>query len=222
MKISKLVVISIIVLVVELVIVLYLGAQLPADAKLPVHWNIHNQIDGWGSKSSVILPFWLFNVALFLLMIFSGRLFPVFKQNRGRYEEIIPPFTLVLVSFFALIHIFIVLSGIYPQASQKVQFIFVLIGGLFIALGNLLPKLPRNFIAGIKTPWTFYSDEIWQRTSRVGGYCFVLTGLVMLVLGLLNMKGAWTAWLFAGLLAFLIAVPILYSFLLFLKSKKEE
>ena len=37
-------------------------------------------------------------------------------------------------------------------------------------------KLRRNFLAGIRTPWTFASDVFWEHTHLLGGWLFVLTG----------------------------------------------
>ncbi len=222
MKVNKYLIITIVILAAELAVVLWLGLTLPAGAKVPVHWNIRSEIDGWASPGAVMLPFWLFNAALFLLLSFSPRLFPVYKQNRERYDAVIPPLTLVLVLFFALIHVYMLLVAHHPRLEQKVQFIFILMGALFICLGNLLPRLPRNFIAGIRTPWTFYSDEIWRRTSRLGGYCFVMAGLVLALAGLLNLRGSWMSILLAAVFGTLLLVPVAYSFILYQKSRKEE
>jgi uncharacterized membrane protein len=221
MKLHKYFLLAIIVLVIELAVILYIGASLPADAKLPVHWNIHNQIDGWAGKNTAIYPFWLFNLGLFLLMMFSGKLSPVFKQNKERYDAIIPLMTFGLVLFFALMHVYILLLGLHPEWQSQIQFIFVLMGALFIFLGNILPRMPRNFIAGIKTPWTFYSDEIWRRTSRLGGWCFVLMGLLMLVRGIFNINTGWMDVVMIIALVVLVFGPVLYSFILYLKDKKE-
>jgi uncharacterized membrane protein len=221
-KMHKYYMIAMVVLVLELAAVLYLGYSLPTDAKIPVHWNIHNQIDGYAARNTAIFPFWLFNLGLFLVLMFSRQISPVFRQNRERYDQIMPLLTLVLVGFFALIHVYMLLLGHYPAIESKVQFIFILMGAMFLLLGNILPKLPRNFIAGIKTPWTFYSDEIWRRTSRVGGYCFVLMGLLMLVMGIGNLRQSWMAVLMVIGLGVVVIVPTLYSFILYQKSKKEE
>lgn len=53
-------------------------------------------------------------------------------------------------------------------------------GVLMIALGNVLPKLPRNGLVGIRTPWTLADPAVWERTHRVGGYLLTAAGLVSL------------------------------------------
>lgn len=53
-------------------------------------------------------------------------------------------------------------------------------GVLMIALGNVLPRLPRNGLIGIRTPWTLGDPAVWERTHRVGGYLLTAAGLVSL------------------------------------------
>jgi uncharacterized membrane protein len=222
MKMHKYFILAIAVLLIQLIVVLILGKSLPADARLPIHWNINNEIDGWASKNAALIPFWLFNLGLFLLMMFSGRLVPVFKQNRERYEAIIPLMTFGLTFFFAIFHIYILLLGINPEWQSKTQIVFIMMGGLFIFMGNILPRTPRNFIAGYKLPWTLYNDEIWRRTHRLSGWCFVTLGLVMLVRGVFNILAPWMNFLMLIFLIGLVFLPIIYSFVLYRQGKGEE
>ena len=60
-----------------------------------------------------------------------------------------------------------------------VTVITLLVGGLFVVVGNYLGKVRRNFFVGIRTPWTLASDEVWARTHRVGGWLFVLAGIAI-------------------------------------------
>lgn len=222
MKMHKYFKIAIGILFVQLILVLILGYTLDVNTKIPTHWNIKNHIDGYTARDIAILPFWLFNVCLFLLMKYSRKLSPVFQQNQERYDAIIPLMSMGMVFFFAAFHVYMLLLGHHPDWQGKVQMIFILMGALFIFLGNIMPKLPRNYIAGIKTPWTIYSDEIWRKTSRVGGYCFSIFGLVMLIRGVFNITVAWMNYVEIAMLIILIGYPVLYSFLLYQKVKKEE
>jgi hypothetical protein len=71
MKLNKYYTISIIILVLELAVAMWLGAGLAKDASVPIHWNYHNQIDGYTTKTVGIFGIWGFNVGLFLLLILS-------------------------------------------------------------------------------------------------------------------------------------------------------
>ncbi|MDQ2740682.1 MAG: DUF1648 domain-containing protein, partial [Chloroflexota bacterium] len=53
-------------------------------------------------------------------------------------------------------------------------------GVLMIGLGNAMPKLPRNGLVGIRTPWTLADPAVWERTHRLGGYLVTAAGLASL------------------------------------------
>ena len=58
----------------------------------------------------------------------------------------------------------------------------LLMGGLFIVLGNYSGKVRRNYFIGIRTPWTLASEEVWSRTHRFGGWVFVIAGIALVAL----------------------------------------
>ena len=55
--------------------------------------------------------------------------------------------------------------------------------GLFVVLGNVLPRARPNWLFGIRTPWTLTNDRVWERTHRLGGMLFVIAGIILLVSG---------------------------------------
>jgi uncharacterized membrane protein len=222
MKIYKFYTASIIILVIQLIAVLLIGHSLPGDAKIPSHWNYKNQIDSYANKTNgMFLPLAL-NTGIFLMMVFLRKYSPVYQQEREKSNNAIPLLTMGLVFFLALIHIYSMLLAKNPSWASNVQPLHILLGLLFMFIGNVLPKLSRNYFAGIKTPWTYYSDEIWRKSSRVGGFCFFLMGLVFMIAGIFNLKGVFVTTLQIILLIITVIVPTGYSFILYLKAKKEN
>lgn len=67
--------------------------------------------------------------------------------------------------------------GVPVDTNRVLRGVF---GMLMLGLGNVLPKLPRNGLVGIRTPWTLADPAIWERTHRVGGYFITAAGLVSL------------------------------------------
>jgi uncharacterized membrane protein len=102
------------------------------------------------------------------------------------------------------------------------DFIFVLIGLLFIFLGNILPKIPSNYFAGVRTPWTLTSEKNWYKTHRVSGYVFVIGGIFMMLRGFFELGSTLSLIHTTLLLGFLLVYPILYSYIFFLKEKKNR
>ena len=43
---------------------------------------------------------------------------------------------------------------------------------LMTALFWIVPKIKSNFSTGFKTPWALSSEEVWNKTQRLGGRLF--------------------------------------------------
>lgn len=56
--------------------------------------------------------------------------------------------------------------------------IYIMLGGLWILLGNYIPKLGQNYTVGIKVPWTLNSERNWTLTHRMAGRLFVAAGII--------------------------------------------
>lgn len=92
-------------------------------------------------------------------------------------------------------------------------------GVLMIAMGDVLPKLPRNGLVGIRTPWTLADPTVWERTHRLGGYLLTAAGLMSLTS--LPARGRRAARL--PMLATLAAVGIssAYSFVAYTRRERS-
>jgi uncharacterized membrane protein len=89
--------------------------------------------------------------------------------------------------------------------------------GLLIFYGGILCEhVKKNWFVGIRTPWTLSSDAVWEKTHRVGGRLFKITGLIVIA-------GVF----FEKYICFFILVPVLvitvfllvYSYLEYQKEK---
>lgn len=93
----------------------------------------------------------------------------------------------------------------------------LLLGLLFLVLGNLLPKVKQNYTFGIKLPWTLYDPENWSRTHRFGGWCMVLAGIVLLA------AAPWpTPWVMLPAILAAALAPMVYSYVFYRRHRKEE
>jgi uncharacterized membrane protein len=55
-------------------------------------------------------------------------------------------------------------------------------GALFIFIGNILPKIPQNYLTGVKTIWAYSDENIWTKTQRFAGKLWFAAGLLMIIL----------------------------------------
>ena len=89
----------------------------------------------------------------------------------------------------------------------------ILVGILFIVIGNYMHKIKQNYTIGIKISWTLNSEENWNRTHRLSAWIFVLGGVAMIFNAFLLSE----ALLFLVIFA-LLFIPCGYSFLLYKKG----
>ena len=97
------------------------------------------------------------------------------------------------------------------------KLVYILVGVVMIIIGNYLPKCKQNYTMGIKLPWTLDDEDNWNRTHRLGGWIYVLCGIIFMVGGLLGI--GWPVFVIFFVLAM---VPMVYSFLLYKKKQKDQ
>ena len=156
--------------------------------RMPVHWGIHGEVNGYGSRAqgAFLLP--IIMLGLWLLLRFLPRIDP----RRANYAKFADTYELLvdsLVTLFAVMHVALIGAALgWPVSMERVA--PALIGLQFIVLGNALPRARPNWWFGIRTPWTLSNDRVWTRTHRVGGYLLTGAGVVLLVAA--AFPGAWT------------------------------
>jgi uncharacterized membrane protein len=118
------------------------------------------------------------------------------------------------VVFGAIIGIGVIRAA--NDASINISsFVFVAVGLLFMVIGNFLGKVRKNFFLGIRTPWTLASDEVWAKTHRLGGWCFVAAGIVMALMGVAA-PASNMGWVI-GVVVAIALVPVVYSYFAYRK-----
>ena len=71
-----------------------------------------------------------------------------------------------------------------PGATLDIEvskLIFVILGVLFVVLGNVMPKVRRNNMIGLRTRWSKSGDAVWQKSQRFGGIASVICGILLLI-----------------------------------------
>lgn len=156
--------------------------QIPADAKIPVHWGIDGQPDRYGGRFEglFLMPLIMTAVVALLAVV------PKIEPRRFNLDQSIKPYRAVwlgLLLFFGLLHTALVISAL-GRAVPISLIISAGLGLLFMVIGNYMGKVRSNFMFGIRTPWTLASDLSWDKTHRLGGKLFMAAGGAILLAGL--------------------------------------
>lgn len=169
-------------LISTLLIVLMIGLstwawmQLPADASLPVHWNAAGEADRYGGKAEALLLLPAVTVGVLLLFTLIRYIDPL-RANIERSGQAYRAVLLGTLFFMAVLHTGAVLSALgYPINIGLLA--APAVGLMFVIMGNYMGKIRRNYMFGVRTPWTLASELAWNKTHRITGKLFVLSGLL--------------------------------------------
>lgn len=173
--------------------------------QVPMHWNIHGAVDGYGPRYVLLLlgpGLMLGEMALFALL-------PRLSSKRYEMDSFQPTYLhlmLLVVSisgyFFAVV--------LWAALTGSVDIHRAILGGvsvLTVLIGNVLGKVRRNFFIGVRTPWTLASERVWYATHRMAGKLVAVTGLICLILALLGTA----VWIWIAVLGTGLLTPVAYS-----------
>ncbi len=178
--------------------------------RMATHFDLQGNANGWMPRAMGAWFAPAFALGLWAFVRFVPRILP--KTDKKRLGDTSAPLVAGLtVLLMAAIHVLILYVAIVRGASLA-RAIWVVLGAFYIALGLVIPRIKRNPVMGIRTPWTLMSDENWARTQRVGGYSMVLGGVVAVVFGALGGTAGGVVALAAIFVSALL--PAAYSLLL--------
>ena len=190
---------------------LLLWDQLPD--KLPTHFGVDGAADGWSGKGFAVFGIPVMMLFVHIVIFFATRLD---KQNRGHNEKVLNLVGLIFpaMSIVSSVIIYSLAMGKEPNLSML---LFPMLGLLFIAMGNWLPKIKQNSTLGIKIKWTLYSEENWNKTHRFAGFVWVIGGVLFCLMGFVPEKTL--LFLLPLQILLLAVVPTVYSWNLARKQR---
>ena len=148
-------------------------------SKMPIHWNLQGQVDSYGNRfwGAFMMP--LINIGVLLLMLVTPLIDPK-KENYNKFGASYRVIRAILILFFAVLH-FVILGFALGYNFDIGRIIVLVLGVLFLLLGNYLPRVRHNYFLGIKSPWTLANEKVWRKTQRLAGKLFVVSGIIMML-----------------------------------------
>lgn len=200
----KTIILTCVITVFPMVIGLLLWNKMPDT--VVTHWGAGNEANGWSSKVFAVFGMPILMTAVqFLCVVFTVN--DPKKKNISHKMLTLVFWIIPVISWVCCLMIYGNAAGIKTDVGLITNLI---IGVLFILIGNYIPKSKQSYTVGIKLPWTLDSEENWNRTSRLAGKLWIVGGLLFCVNAFFQMEAV----LFAVILL-LVLVPVVYSFTLY-------
>lgn len=209
----KTAVLSTLLCLAPIVLGLALYGQLPE--RVPIHFDMNGVPNGWSSRPVAVFGLPVLMAALNLVCHWG---MDHARKKDGR--KVAPDILINLVGWIVgILSVILVPMSLFLALGMEIpvhHILNVLLGVTFVIIGNYLPKCKMNPYIGIKLPWTYSSDENWRRTHRLGGFVWVVTGLLLLVNLAFNSEVLLMILVFSAIL-----IPGVYSYLLYRKERKK-
>jgi uncharacterized membrane protein len=192
----------------------YIWNDLPEE--VPLHWNIRGDVDKYGSKFELLLIPILLPLLVYLIFLIVPKIDPKNKIQKmgGKYQSL----KAILTIFMSGLALFIMYAA-NNESVKNPNYIVLIIGLLFVFLGNYFKTIKPNYFIGIKTPWTLENETVWKETHSLAGKMWFVGGLIIVFSSLILSKEA-NFTLFTVITVIIASVPVIYSYIFFKQLEK--
>lgn len=185
---------------------IFLWNRLPE--RVVTHFGTRNIPNGWSSRQFTVFGIPLILLALHFLCMIVTMNDPKKRNISGKMFYCIV-WIVPLCSLIVMVSVYGYALGLSVDIGMWVN---LLVGAVFLIIGNYMPKCGRNYTVGIKLPWTLESEENWNRTHRLAGWLWILGGIICMLNAFFQ-----SAWIIAVILV-MTFIPVVYSFVLYRKG----
>lgn len=179
--------------------------------RIPTHWNMAGDVDGYGGKWTLFL----FPVMMAILLGFFA-IMPMLSPRHFEVDAFRPTYLYIMdivLGLFAYMQV-VLLYTVYQVVHGDNSFDIgrALFAGIFLffaMMGGAVGKVRKNFFIGIRVPWTLASERVWNDTHRLGAWVMTAAGVIGFLLTVLGAP----VWLGFVVLIGSMLILLVYSFL---------
>ena len=180
---------------------------------LAIHWGVNGKPDGWTNKATAVTAFPLLLLFVHLVCIFITSKDPKNQNISSKLLGLVLGICPAISVFIS----FIVYSTALGKAYSLTVFIPVMLGLMFIIIGNYMPKCKQSRTLGIKIKWTLENEENWNATHRFSGKLWVAGGFVNFIF--IFFPDSYCIILSFIYTMILVFIPVIYSYNYHIKHK---
>lgn len=170
--------------------------------EIPLQWDINWEVSRWAPKESV---FALSAIPVLLYVVITTK-----AASKAGSKEKAGKITTIAITYLLIMLQWISIATALDITLNIKRIIPIVLGIVFMIVGNFMPTLKRNLYIGFRTPWSVRNDISWKKTNRFGGYLMSIIGFLMVIFGVIQAELLLKATIFFVVLGILYG--IFYSY----------
>lgn len=205
--------------------------------QVPMHYDFEGNIDRWGSKyEELIFPVIILAMSLFWTLFIRYYEKKAIRETDEKESagassnaKVLGIVGVCMAAMFAVEHGFS-LYGAYNEATSgasawsvdigKVS--VVLMGIIFIVIGNFMTKTRINSTVGVRVSWSMYNDNTWRKSNRFGAYAIMIAGVVTIIMAVILKNSFGAAMAAVGTVILATVVTLVYAHKVYVQEIESE
>lgn len=179
------------------------------------HWGADGNADGFGGKVFAVFGLPCILLVLHLICL----LFTLIDKKQKEQDPKALGIIFWIIPVVSLFSNGMMYRAAFGKEVDFSLFVPVLLGVLFIFMGNYFPKIKQNKTLGIKISWTMNNEENWNKTHRFSGKLWVIGGFIILFSIFVPSKI--TVWILLCVLTVSVIAPFIYSYCIYRQHQKQ-
>jgi uncharacterized membrane protein len=190
-------------------------------ARVPLHYDIHGDVDRYGSRTEfvfVIVLMAVVSAGVYLLMKYLPKIDPkkAVSYGEGTFQKL----GLGVMVFVTALSLWIIFTTVHRGVPVD-RVLLPLLGLMFAFLGNMMNSIKPNYFAGFRTPWALENPDNWRATHRLVSRLWFAGGILITILTLVLPPEPATIVMLC-IIAVITIMPYAYSYSYFKKHHLNQ
>ena len=202
---------------------------------IPVHFDINGIADRWGSKYEILIMPLIAVICMLMFNVFSKLYTDKASKALDDKEkaEILSNIRVMDITVWIMSVVFFVMniitlytsySQLYPDMKLPefdiIRGVCIIMGLVFMVMGNYMPKTRRNTTVGFRFPWTLYNDTTWNKSNKFASYVMMIAGSITII-GAIFLKKAEASILMMVAVSILLIIVMIYAYFIYRDERRK-
>lgn len=171
----KILIITGIICLLPILLGLFLYNKLPET--IAIHFDINNIPDGFASKNFVVFGI---PILMLLLQAFCCVITDINIDKKGNEPKLIKIVRWVIPILTIVIYVSMLIYAL-GIAIDITTIACLLVGTVFVIVGNYLPKITSSNYSIIRPKSITTNEKLWRKISRIIGILSIIVGLIFII-----------------------------------------